>query len=138
LTNYNQLFFLHSTVIGQFLTLTASSTTATAHCRPCMSAQWAIALLDASNEFLSRCSAHARKVTRLTTLIIGLVEVLVLAFLTSSLLALRMSRYRWCGVTGAIIDYRWFNRAWTIIWCRGQCARRLVVVPRMTLNVWCK
>jgi len=33
----DQLFFLHSTVIGQFLTLTASSTTATAstaHCRP--------------------------------------------------------------------------------------------------------
>jgi len=25
LTNHNQLFFLHSTVIGQFLTLTASS-----------------------------------------------------------------------------------------------------------------
>jgi len=24
------------TVIGQFLTLTASSTTATAHCRPCI------------------------------------------------------------------------------------------------------
>jgi len=24
LTNHNQLFFLHSTVIGQFLTLTAS------------------------------------------------------------------------------------------------------------------
>jgi len=34
LTNHNQLFFLHSTVISQFLTLTASSTTATAHCRP--------------------------------------------------------------------------------------------------------
>jgi len=29
-----QLFFLHSTVISQFLTLTASSTTAIAHCRP--------------------------------------------------------------------------------------------------------
>jgi len=28
------LFFLHSTVIGQFLTLAASSTTVTAHCRP--------------------------------------------------------------------------------------------------------
>jgi len=34
LTNHRQLFFLHSTVIDQFLILTASSTTATAHCRP--------------------------------------------------------------------------------------------------------
>jgi len=34
LTNHSQLFFLHSTVIDQFLTLTASSTITTAHCRP--------------------------------------------------------------------------------------------------------
>jgi len=34
LTDHSQLFFLHSTVISQFLTLIASSTTATARCRP--------------------------------------------------------------------------------------------------------
>jgi len=34
LTDHIQLFFLHSTVISQFLTFTTSSTTATAHCRP--------------------------------------------------------------------------------------------------------
>jgi len=33
LTNHSQLFFLHSTVISQFLTLTVSFTTATTHCR---------------------------------------------------------------------------------------------------------
>jgi len=33
LINHNQLFFLDSIVIDQFLTLTASSTTVTAHCR---------------------------------------------------------------------------------------------------------
>jgi len=33
LADHSQLFFLHSTVISQFLTLTALSTTATTHCR---------------------------------------------------------------------------------------------------------